>query len=232
MNPNPNVQDGADANQRNDRSDDSRWFWLTAFQYLLIAAVTGIFVWKIVSGLDDLSDLKDMDTARGLITFVITLGTVAIAVMLALTAVVVRDFDRRIVVGREVLTVLVGVLGTIVGFYYGAASNNNRSSTAAQQISVAAPQITSINGSATLTSKIEGGSAPYQYAISFSNTTIPAIEQNSPDGSIKAEFKLADQALTELSVTIEGKDKTGVAFAFNKDGSIKTPVQRSSGNQK
>lgn len=178
-----------------------------------------------MSGLGNLEQLKDMDTARGLITFVITLGTVAIAMVLALTAVLIRDFDKRISVGREILTVLVGVLGTIVGFYYGAATKAP-ATTGQGQISVAAPQITATNGNAVLTSKIEGGTAPYRYTIKFSPSTIPATPpQDSADGSVRAEFKLPDTALTDVSVSIEGTDKNGVAFSHNKDLSVKTRVQ-------
>lgn len=209
------------------RSEDPRFFWLTVFQYVLIATVTIIFVWKIVGGLEgNLEKLKDMETARGLITFVITLGTVAIAVMLALTAVVIRDFDKRIGVGREILTVLVGVLGTIVGFYYGATATKTAPAAGQAQIAVAAPQVTVTNGNAVLTSKLEGGVAPYTYTIKFSPTTIPAkSDQKSTDGAVRTEFKVPDPALKEVSVSIEGKDNNGVAFSYNKDLSVKIPLQ-------
>lgn len=205
--------------------DDRRWFWLTAFQYGLIALVTIIFVLAIVLRLNDLSDLRDMDTARGLITFVITLGTVAIAVMLALTAVVVRDFDKRIGVGKEILTILVGVLGTIVGFYYGAAVSKNAPAKENTQISVAATKIVQSNGTATLTTSVEGGTKPYHYSIKFSSGAIPPIlDKDSADGQIKETFALPVPAPTEVVVTIEGKDKDGKEFSFNRDLKTKTPI--------
>jgi hypothetical protein len=206
--------------------DDRRWFWLTAFQYLLIAVVTIIFVVAIVYGIGNLSELKDMEVARGLITFVITLGTVAIAIMLALTAVVTRDFEKRIVVGKEILTILVAVLGTIVGFYYGAASTKGTTPPAnVPTVSISAPKITQSSGTATLTATLEGGAKPYHYSIKFSPETIPAIERDSADGQIKEQFKMPDTSLTEVGVTIEGKDKNGVTFVHNKDGKIKTTIQ-------
>ena len=233
MTPNPNLtsppssppvpRDDDDAAA--PRASDPKFFWLTVFQYLLIAAVTLLFVYAIVGGLRDVSQLKNIETARGLITFVITLGTVTIAVILALTAVVIRDFDKRIGVGKEILTVLVGVLGTIVGFYYGASDRDRDREGAEPQITVAAPQLTATQRNATLTGKIEGGTAPYEYSITFPDSTIQQINDTSADGSIQANFELPDPVPAEVIVTIEGTDKNGVAFSHNKDGSIKTKVQ-------
>jgi hypothetical protein len=119
LNPNPPDGVAGAGNQapRVDEPRDPRFFWLTVVQYLLIFVVTIVFVWVLAGGIKTTKDLGDLDTARGLITFVIAVSTVAIAVLLTLTAIVTRDFDKRIAVGKEILTVLVGVLGTIVGFY-------------------------------------------------------------------------------------------------------------------
>src|SRR5258705_6944360 len=127
MNPNPNLNapnlnapnppviaggGGGGGLNHADEPKDPRFFWLTVAQYALIFFVTIFFVWVIGRGITNVKDLADPDTARGLITFVITVGTIAIAIMMALTAIVTREFDRRFAVGKEVLTVLVGVLGT------------------------------------------------------------------------------------------------------------------------
>lgn len=69
-----------------------------------------------------LSKLADKEVARGLITFLIAFSTVGIAVILAISTVVVPDStegDKRFDRGKQVLSVLIGVLGTIVGFYFG-----------------------------------------------------------------------------------------------------------------
>lgn len=217
---------GGGGNGGDDRPDP-RWFWLTAFQYVLIAVVTLLFVWGLVKGLNDVKDLADMDTARGLITFVIAVGTITIAVMLALTAVVTRDFDKRISVGKEILTILVGVLGTIVGFYYGAAASRTASPQGSSSaITVAAPKLAqSADGNVSLTTKLTGGTAPYTYTIKFVPDTVTASpSQESADGQISYQFKQPTPPLTEVAITIEGKDKDGNAFALNKDGKIKTKI--------
>lgn len=74
-----------------------------------------------------LSSLADKDFARGLITFLIAITTVGIAIILAISTVVTAETsesDRRFDRGKQVLTVLIGVLGTIVGFYFGSAPDS------------------------------------------------------------------------------------------------------------
>lgn len=212
---------------------DPRFFWLSVAQFILVIAVTITLVYTITSGIKNVDQLANLDTARGLITFVITLGTVTIAIMLTLTAVVIRDFDKRIAVGKEVLTILVGVLGTIVGFYYGAATKQDAGTgTPAAQVSVAPVQVTpeqvQSGGTVTISTNLAGGTAPYSYSIRFTPETIPAIEnQESATGDISHEIKVPATvpAGTDIVFVIEGKDKGGGAFVYNKDSKQKIPVR-------
>jgi hypothetical protein len=69
-----------------------------------------------------LTDLAQHERARGLITFLIAIATVGIALILAISTIVLKggpDDDKRFDRGKQVLTMLIGVLGTIVGFYFG-----------------------------------------------------------------------------------------------------------------
>jgi hypothetical protein len=74
-----------------------------------------------------LRTLADKEIARGLITFLIAITTVGIAIILAISTLVLTEGpegDKRFDRGKQVLSVLIGVLGTIVGFYFGAADSN------------------------------------------------------------------------------------------------------------
>lgn len=208
---------------------DPRFFWLSVAQFVLVIAVTITLVYTITSGIKNVDQLADLDTARGLITFVITLGTVTIAIMLTLTAVVIRDFDKRIAVGKEVLTILVGVLGTIVGFYYGAATKKDAgTNTQASQVSVAPVKIpgeVKSGDKVTISTKLTGGTAPYSYSIKFTPDTIQEIKGESAKGDISHEITAAVPAGTDIVFVIEGTDKNGVAFAYNKDSKQKIPVR-------
>jgi uncharacterized membrane protein len=108
-------------------ANESRAFWLSITQYIAFTAITLTFVLFIIYGTGGqgfLESLKDADTARGLITFLIAVVTVAIALILTLSSIISSspDMKDRFAQGKEVLTVLIGVLGTIVGFYYGQAA--------------------------------------------------------------------------------------------------------------
>jgi hypothetical protein len=68
-----------------------------------------------------LKQLGTFEISRGLITFLIAFTTVGIAIILTISTVVLQDSpenDKRFDRGKQVLTVLIGVLGTIVGFYF------------------------------------------------------------------------------------------------------------------
>lgn len=87
---------------------------------IVIAAILGIGVWGQKSDEPLLTQLANPGSARALITLLFAVGTIWIAVLLAVAALSSacskESFDR----GKEVLTVLVGILGTIIGFYFGA----------------------------------------------------------------------------------------------------------------
>ena len=114
------------------------WFALTVFQYLLIGVVTLAFVGVVIFGAyklqvfsTDLNLIKSADDgARILITFLVAVATVAIAFLAILTAMVIREYKERFALAKEVLTLLVGILGTIVGFYFGTAGNTMQNTNA------------------------------------------------------------------------------------------------------
>jgi hypothetical protein len=65
--------------------------------------------------------IDDPAYARGIITVLFSVGTIAIAIVLILSATFLNDADKkeRFDRGKEVLSLLLGIFGTIVGFYYG-----------------------------------------------------------------------------------------------------------------
>ncbi len=99
------------------------WIRTGAFSLLTAIVLVGI-IWGLAQA-DGwfLTELADEKKARGLITFLIAITTVGIALILALSTVVLDDGpDKRFDRGKQVLTILIGVLGTIVGFYFRAAN--------------------------------------------------------------------------------------------------------------
>ena len=151
--------DGKAAKNGEKERDEAKqnFLALTYLQYALISVVTLGFVIVIIFGAAQLfgfwskegtilANVKNPDeAARTLITFLVAVSTVAIAFLAILTAMVIRQLER-FALAKEVLSILVGILGTIVGFYFGTASNNgNAANTNTQPGTTASP----VNGNGT-----------------------------------------------------------------------------------
>jgi hypothetical protein len=61
------------------------------------------------------------DQARGLITFLFAFATIAIIILIAITTFWMpkEEVDARFNKAKDLLTIIIGVLGTILGFYFG-----------------------------------------------------------------------------------------------------------------
>src|SRR5712692_3437777 len=96
---------------------------LPTLVYIAIAvAILVVIGWGLSQDHGILQELKDITVARGLITFLIAVTTMGIAIMLAISTIFSKDGDdgdKRFDKGKQVLSVLIGLLGTIVGFYFG-----------------------------------------------------------------------------------------------------------------
>jgi hypothetical protein len=83
---------------------------------------------------DFFKQMAKVDQARGLITFLFAFSTIAIMLLVAITTYwmpkdeVQARFDKA----KDLLTILIGVLGTILGFYFGTLASDQQ---AARQMS-------------------------------------------------------------------------------------------------
>lgn len=109
-----------------------------------------------------LYSLRENDVSRGLITFVVAVATVSIALVLAVYAMASNEksaeLKERFSYAKDVLATLVGILGTILGFYFGTSVSNQGDS-----LSIADPQIRG----GQIVVHVAGGAAPYRYTLSM-----------------------------------------------------------------
>lgn len=178
---------------------------------VLGVVLLGTIVWGLsnVEG-GFLKSLADEKNARGLITFLIVLTTVGIALILALSTIVLDDSpenDKRFDRGKQVLTILIGVLGTIVGFYFGSATTNeNTQQTApqAQTLRISSESLPTGAADTAYQSRLQatGGTLPLTWEVS------PAL----PDGLV------LDQKSGVISGTPKGASRTNLAVTVT-DGS-------------
>jgi hypothetical protein len=137
-----------------------------ALGFLILLAVT--YVLTESTGIF-LNRLANKEVARGVITFLFALTTVGVAVILALSTVLSApsaDDDKRFDRGKQVLSSLIGILGTIVGFYFGADTTQKSS----LEITTSTLPHGDVNSAYSSTLQTTGGTSP----MKWSATTLPA----------------------------------------------------------
>jgi len=164
----------------------------------LIALMNTIGVFALIGaamlGIDHgvLKRMADAEFARGLITYlfaVVTIGTAVVLVVYALTHAEAKSEDARFQKGKEVLSLLLGVFGTIVGFYFGSEIQRNDNE---HQLQIAVPMLSSSTvasgGKITFTTNVSGGEGPYQYGYAFGDGDINYNEYVEDNGWITREI--------------------------------------------
>ena len=199
-------------------------FFLVALAFVaILASVFWPYVFASPKNLDKtlLAELANTEAARGLITFLVAVGTVGIALILiiyvATSTGTTEAVKERFAFSKEVLTSLIGILGTIIGFYFGATQDQTHGRGTSSQLTQLALQGLSIEPStpvkgstATLHATLSGGQPPYNYVIRFAPDTIKEIDGSSKDGTINQAIKLdAYDPTKSLDITLEGTDSTG-----------------------
>jgi hypothetical protein len=191
---------------------------LPYFLYGAIALfILGVIAWGTAGPKGFLESLSDRTVARGLITFLITITTMGIAIILAISTIISDGSaaDQRFDKGKQVLSVLIGLMGTIVGFYFGASTDTK---TQTQALAIAPATISNQQAKKgdkfTISFVASGGRPPYVYSIIFDSATPLASikDAKSADGAIKQEFTVPDT----LAADTEVKFQTSVTDSDNK----------------
>ena len=158
-----------------------------------------------------LTRMGQVEFARGLITYlfaVVTIGTAVVLVVSALTSDETPANERRFERGKEILALLLGVFGTIVGFYFGsevaAKGQTGETIVRVAPLKLSAGAVAS-GADFTLTTYISGGKSPYKYGIGFDKDEIKAETPVDPNGwitkTLAAPKVTADRAALVRVVT-------------------------------
>ena len=147
--------------------------------------------------------------ARGLITYlfaVVTIGAaVAFFLIAGLTHEITEDFEVRFDRGKDILSLLLGVFGTIIGFYFGSAIGDTQSESAKGALTP--PLIDSAvlaSGQAeTLKAFVSGGTPPYRFGTAFGKEDLSYDRSVDPSGWISTTITGPPQTTsTPLSMTL------------------------------
>lgn len=119
-----------------------------------------------------LDKLKDGEYARGLITYLFAVGTIGAVVILILAALTgsgaTEERDARFDKAKEIFSLLIGIFGTIIGFYFG--SIKAEEDAGHTDMAVAAPLVpdtVTAGQPVSVISNASGGSPPYLYSVGF-----------------------------------------------------------------
>jgi len=191
-----------------DRLLHPRWYERTASavisQFVIFAVLAAVVLWWVMKGVNSPPPVGS--TTRGMIAYLIAVITVGIALILVLSTIVsdAPDREKRFSQGKEVLTALIGVLGTIVGFYFGIAHDETKSGMSLGPIML----MRAADGSLELRTSVLGGKGPYAYEITFSDDAIPRQRGVSSDGNLQAT--LPEKATENVGFTIRVIDGDGL----------------------
>lgn len=202
------------------------------FSGVVIIVFVGILGHAFVSESGALARMNDIATARGAITFLFALGTITLAVMLVGSSLFTfidsdREFKRRkerFNQGKEILSILIGILGTIVGFYFGAINGSDGST---QALSVSVPQIINSNPAPgetfSMVAQVQGGKPPYEYNFKFNGELgiTPIENMFSTSGLIVQDFEIPASSKPgsrhniNLSITDATDRNAGIGYTIS-----------------
>ena len=165
--------------------------------------------------------LANVDQLRGMVTFFFVLSATGIIVLFAMSIFWIDSSDevtKRFAAAKDLLTIVIGVVGTIMGFYFGTASNSS-ANLAVSSVAVS-PLTVKAGEKAVISAKFIGGAKPYSYSIIFGSSSLTAAQLNplqiksekSEDGIISKQ--IIAPAVTDTSVlqyTITATDKNSAS---------------------
>jgi hypothetical protein len=180
---------------------------------ILISVFVLMYPTVFSNGGDVLTRMADHEFARGLITYLFAVTTIGTAVVLVMAALAGRLSDEQLTRGKDILALLLGVFGTIVGFYFGAEAHSASPATA--QVSLTQPllldSLSSPGDTVRLTAYVSGGATPYTWG--FSTSASGDLDYNrtlEADGWIVAKVALPrDSTVDQVPVRLGVRDRTG-----------------------
>jgi len=166
-----------------------------------------------------ISKMATQEFARGMITYLfalVTIGTAVVLVVYSLSSddgeVVEKKFQR----GKEILALLLGVFGTIVGFYFGSATREGLSTVETLRLTpvMLNPSRTVGGQSVTLVAAVSGGVTPYRYKLQLGSNAIVDNQLVKEDGWIVQEIKApaaSQMALEKVTLQIIDGDNRAIS---------------------
>jgi hypothetical protein len=190
------------------------------FLATLIVSSVILLIGAAVLGVDKgvLSGMSKSEYARGLISYLFAIVTIGIAVALVLSALTAQiAFDEKFQKAKEVLALLLGVFGTIIGFYFASETNRGVGSEPLQLSSLdLTPQPAGSTGAVMLRAVVRGGAPPYRFGVGQGKAPTETSDVASDGGWIVKQVALRAPAAGEsqaIYVLVEDANRKRVEQA-------------------
>ena len=158
-----------------------------------------------------LSRMATHEFARGLITYLFAVTTIGTSVVLVLAALMKEINEEAYGRGKEILALLLGVFGTIVGFYFGSEAGAGPVDTLAVTPPLVSASTVAPGDSVTVTASVSGGSPPYVFDIGTGSSFDPAPARPvGANGWVVTDVVVpADTSESEVVITLVVQDADG-----------------------
>ena len=202
---------------------DRGWWELLTLVALIVTglAIAGVLIFGIFVSRSFLPELGQVEIARGLITFLFAFALISIVVLVAIAVfwMEAEEIELRYSKVKDLLAILVGIFGTIMGFYFATPSQPPPSPLSLQPLTVTAGTATADSIPITVATRISGGSPPYRYDIVIfdpagkaDTSKLGAAEKRADEsGRIQEQVTVPANAATQnkLSVKVIARDDKG-----------------------
>jgi hypothetical protein len=185
-------------------------YFAGAIGTLVVIALVAVVVFVVIQPSGRvLKSLSDVETARGLITVLFASGTVLLAVLIVSTSLFGSEKDelreKRFEQGKEVLALLLGILGTIVGFYFGQ-SDGGDGEMQVPELRLS-PAVAGAGGTVSLAAPVLGGQPPFSVTLTIAGA--PPVTFSESGRLILTEFTVPPTATESLAADVLVVDAAG-----------------------
>lgn len=156
----------------------SKHYWRNPITFIAVFILVTVIllIAANVLGIDKgqtLQKLANIEFARGLITYLFAVGTIGVIIIVILAILLSSEaMAQKIKRAKDVMTILIGIFGTIIGFYFGS-QNSLEDLSEPQGIEFAPvhmPDTINLGEPFSLSTMPTTGESPYEYWIIIDST--------------------------------------------------------------
>lgn len=207
-------------NSESGKPGDVRWWHpvplLALIMLLSVLVLIGSSIFFDFGENDVLYRMAGRDYARGLITFLFAVVTIGTAVVLVVAALIddgeAEELNRRLQRGKDILGLLLGVFGTIVGFYFGTELSTQSAARPVGELSVTEPYVT--GDPAQLVAKVGGGVQPVRYVLEIGRGEIDEDEDDEREWPRILYGQVSENGWLDVPLPEDAFDEPGMPITL------------------